>query len=80
MQNIVLMLIRGYQILVSPLLGANCRFHPTCSEYALSAVSRHGVLRGGRMALVRILKCHPWHAGGVDPVPPCCPTDSTKAT
>ena len=62
-------LIRGYQYFISPLLGANCRFLPTCSEYAREALRKHGALRGSRLALTRLLRCHPWNAGGHDPVP-----------
>lgn len=62
-------LIRTYQKLVSPTMSPKCRFQPTCSTYALEAVSRHGVIRGGWMALKRIGKCHPLHPGGYDPVP-----------
>ncbi|MFA5593053.1 MAG: membrane protein insertion efficiency factor YidD [Micavibrio sp.] len=63
-------LIRGYSYLVSPLLGPNCRFHPTCSAYAAGAVDRFGALKGGIMAVKRLLKCHPWHRGSYhDPVP-----------
>ncbi|ANF58108.1 membrane protein insertion efficiency factor YidD [Halotalea alkalilenta] len=62
-------LVRGYQYLISPLLGPRCRFWPSCSSYAIEAIETHGPLRGGWLALKRILKCHPWHPGGVDPVP-----------
>ncbi|MGE5658356.1 MAG: membrane protein insertion efficiency factor YidD [Actinomycetota bacterium] len=62
--------IRGYKILISPHLPPACRFHPTCSEYAMEAIERFGVWRGGRMAASRILRCHPFHPGGYDPVPP----------
>ncbi len=61
--------IRGYQLLLSPFLGKNCRFYPTCSQYALESVQRFGVLKGTLLALVRIVKCGPWHPGGYDPVP-----------
>ena len=62
-------LIRGYQILISPMLGQNCRFAPTCSSYAIEAINRFGVLKGSWLAGKRILKCHPLNAGGNDPVP-----------
>ena len=62
-------LIRLYQYLVSPLLGSRCRFHPTCSQYAIEAIDQHGPLRGAWMAARRLARCHPWHPGGVDPVP-----------
>ena len=62
-------LIRMYQLLVSPLLGRSCRFHPGCSDYALEALHRHGVIKGGWLAVKRIACCHPWHPGGFDPVP-----------
>ena len=63
-------LIRWYQRFLSPLLPATCRYVPTCSHYAAESLQVHGLLRGGRLALLRILRCHPWHAGGFDPVPP----------
>jgi uncharacterized protein len=62
-------LIRGYQWTISPFLGPCCRFEPSCSEYALEAVDRFGLLRGGWLAVRRIGRCHPWHPGGFDPVP-----------
>ena len=62
-------LIRLYQRFLSPLLGNNCRYHPTCSRYAYDALEVHGTLRGGWLALKRIGRCHPWHEGGFDPVP-----------
>jgi putative membrane protein insertion efficiency factor len=63
--------IRGYRRYLSPLkLQGSCRFHPTCSAYALEAVERHGALKGSVLALQRLAKCHPFHPGGVDPVPP----------
>jgi hypothetical protein len=62
-------LIRAYQLTLSPLLGPRCRFYPSCSQYALEAVRAHGSLRGCTLALRRLLRCHPWHAGGYDPVP-----------
>ena len=62
-------LIRGYQLIISPLLGNNCRFYPSCSSYTLEAIDRFGVLRGGWLGLKRIGRCHPWNPGGIDPVP-----------
>jgi putative membrane protein insertion efficiency factor len=62
-------LIAAYQYLLSPMLGRSCRFFPSCSEYAMEALERHGALRGSWLALRRIARCHPWHPGGYDPVP-----------
>jgi uncharacterized protein len=62
--------IRLYQLFLSPVLGNNCRFEPSCSHYAIEAIGRHGPWRGGAMAAGRILRCHPWTRGGYDPVPP----------
>jgi uncharacterized protein len=62
-------MIRGYQLLISPLLGSNCRFEPSCSHYAAEAIERHGPWRGGGLAIWRVLRCNPWGAGGYDPVP-----------
>jgi putative membrane protein insertion efficiency factor len=61
--------LRLYRLLISPLYGQVCRFHPTCSAYALGAVERHGALRGSYLAARRLIRCHPWNAGGYDPVP-----------
>ncbi len=68
--RLMVLLIRGYQLLVSPLLGPRCRFYPSCSAYALEAITTHGPLRGCWLAGRRLLRCHPWNPGGVDPVPP----------
>jgi len=69
MRWLIIQLIRGYRLLLSPWLGNHCRFYPTCSSYAITAVERHGALRGSAMSVARLLRCHPWHPGGVDPVP-----------
>lgn len=69
MQKLLLLLIRLYRYAISPLLGNNCRFYPSCSCYAETAVGRYGAARGGWLALRRLSRCHPWHPGGVDPVP-----------
>ena len=66
--RIIMGLLRGYKRFISPALPRVCRFHPTCSEYALEAVERHGFLRGAGMAALRLSKCHPFHKGGFDPV------------
>lgn len=69
LRRMVLLVLRGYQILISPLLGPRCRFHPTCSRYAMDAIERHGILRGAWLALCRLARCHPGCEGGIDPVP-----------
>ncbi len=69
MKKIALALIKGYKILISPLLGRNCRFYPTCSEYTHEAIQKHGLIKGLLLGTKRLLKCHPFHSGGVDPVP-----------
>ncbi|MCK5720204.1 MAG: membrane protein insertion efficiency factor YidD [Thiomargarita sp.] len=69
MQKILIFLIRGYQLIISPWLGSHCRFYPSCSEYMLQAIKIHGVFHGIILGIKRLLRCHPWHPGGVDPVP-----------
>ncbi len=69
MGKLLTVLIRGYQLLISPVLGNHCRFYPSCSHYALEAIRVHGPGHGSWLALRRLSRCHPWHAGGVDPVP-----------
>ena len=70
MSQLLVWLLRAYQLLLSPMLGQNCRFYPTCSHYAIDAIQRHGAARGSLLALRRVCKCHPWNDGGFDPVPP----------
>jgi len=70
MKALLLLLLKGYKLGISPFLGQNCRFYPSCSEYAQQAIVSHGALRGSLLAGRRLCKCHPWHAGGFDPVPP----------
>ena len=65
-KRLILNLIKIYQLFISPLLGRNCRFYPTCSEYSLKSIEKYGLLKGGTMSFSRLLKCHPWHPGGVD--------------
>ena len=65
----LVMLIQGYQWLISPFLGARCRFYPSCSEYAKQAILTHGIIKGTLLAIKRLLRCHPFCAGGFDPVP-----------
>jgi len=69
MKQLLLLLITFYQFFISPLTGQNCRFYPSCSAYAVEAVQKHGSLKGSLLAAKRILRCHPFHAGGFDPVP-----------
>ncbi|MGP1384896.1 MAG: membrane protein insertion efficiency factor YidD [Thainema sp.] len=68
-KQLFLLLIRGYRRLISPLFPPVCRFQPTCSQYALEAIDRFGVIKGSWLAVRRITKCHPFHPGGYDPVP-----------
>ncbi len=71
MRRLLTLLITLYQLCLSPFLGNRCRFYPTCSSYAKEALEEHGVIKGSQLSLKRLAKCHPWHEGGVDPVPPC---------
>lgn len=69
MKTLFLWLIRFYQKVISPLKPPTCRFYPTCSHYAMEAITKYGARKGGLLAMKRILKCHPWHPGGIDQVP-----------
>jgi putative membrane protein insertion efficiency factor len=71
MRYVLKFLIRGYQLAISPFLGPNCRFYPSCSQYAIEAIEAHGSLHGTWLTMKRISRCHPWHEGGFDPVPGC---------
>jgi putative membrane protein insertion efficiency factor len=65
---VLIFFIRGYRLLISPLLPPSCRFTPTCSEYAMQAIEKYGALRGAYLSARRLLRCHPFHSGGYDPV------------
>ena len=73
LKSLILMALRGYKRFLSPFLGTNCRFHPSCSNYAMTAIDRFGVLRGGWLAARRVARCHPLNPGGFDPVPEAAP-------
>ncbi|HEY5800486.1 MAG TPA: membrane protein insertion efficiency factor YidD [Burkholderiaceae bacterium] len=77
MKTVLRLLLRFYQTAISPWLGPRCRFHPTCSNYALEAIEAHGAAKGALLAGKRLLKCHPWHPGGLDPVPGTVATNNT---
>lgn len=68
-RRVALLPVRFYQLCISPMFPASCRYTPTCSQYAVEAVMRHGIFRGGLLAVKRILRCHPWGGSGYDPVP-----------
>jgi len=69
MKTVALLLIKGYQAALSPFLGTHCRFQPTCSSYTYEAIEKHGLFRGTVLGIRRLLRCHPFHEGGIDPVP-----------
>ena len=69
MSRLAVLLIRFYQLAISPLLGPRCRYHPTCSEYAIEALRRYGIIKGGWLSIRRLGRCHPWGGSGHDPVP-----------
>ncbi|WP_353669175.1 membrane protein insertion efficiency factor YidD [Marinomonas sp. THO17] len=69
LKAIAIFIIKIYQYCISPLLGNNCRFYPSCSQYSIQAIERFGIIKGSYLSMRRLLKCHPWHEGGEDPVP-----------
>ena len=69
MKRLLMALLRTYQYAISPFLGRRCRYYPSCSEYAVEAVEKYGVVKGGWLGVKRVCRCHPWHPGGYDPVP-----------
>ncbi|MDP3744906.1 MAG: membrane protein insertion efficiency factor YidD [Methylotenera sp.] len=62
-------IVKAYQLILSPMIGQQCRFYPTCSQYAIEAIRKHGAFLGSYLTVRRLLRCHPWHAGGHDPIP-----------
>ena len=80
--NGIIWMLRAYQFIISPLLGANCRFYPSCSSYTIQAIETHGIFKGSFLAIKRIGKCHPWHPGGIDEVPEkkatCCKSHQSE--
>lgn len=79
MKSLLVFMLRVYQLFISSLLGPQkCRFYPTCSQYAIEAVRLHGACRGSLLATKRLCKCHPWHPGGVDPVPESLSTSAAE--
>jgi hypothetical protein len=79
MKPVLVFLLRAYQLLLSPMLGQRCRFYPSCSHYAIEAINTHGAARGMWLTTRRLGKCHPWHPGGLDPVPPKVDSTSPSA-
>jgi len=78
LKKLLILLVRGYQLLLSPVLGNNCRFYPSCSSYMIQAIEIHGIFKGLWLGTRRILRCHPWNDGGLDPVPPRCSCSRQK--
>ncbi|MES2319213.1 MAG: membrane protein insertion efficiency factor YidD [Pseudomonadota bacterium] len=79
MNKLLVWILRAYQLLLSPMLGQNCRFYPSCSNYAIEAIRTHGAGRGSWLAARRVCRCHPWNEGGADPVPPVQHKNSSSA-
>ncbi|MDO9281690.1 MAG: membrane protein insertion efficiency factor YidD [Methylotenera sp.] len=69
MARLLVGVVKAYQLILSPMLGQQCRFYPTCSQYAIEAIRKHGAFLGTYFTVRRLLRCHPWHAGGHDPIP-----------
>jgi len=69
MARILILMIKAYQVILSPFFGQQCRFYPTCSQYALDAINKYGAIIGTYYAIRRLLRCNPWHTGGHDPIP-----------
>ena len=78
MKTPIIWLIKGYRQFISPLFPPTCRFQPTCSEYAIEAIATYGTIKGGWLAVTRIARCHPFHPGGYDPIPPKIESDKDK--
>ena len=84
MQKLLIAIIKVYKVAISPFIGRHCRFQPTCSSYAIEAIDKHGLLRGGWLAVKQIGRCHPWNVGGYDPLPshpddPVCSENATQS-
>ena len=78
MKALLIALVKAYRYAISPMLGRHCRFEPSCSEYAVEALQSHGALGGTALAGARLCRCHPWHAGGYDPVPQAKPQHASR--
>lgn len=79
MKSLIILIVKAYQLLISPLIGQNCRFYPSCSHYMIQAIEQRGVIKGMYLGIKRLSKCHPLNEGGLDPVPPCdCKTKNEK--
>ncbi len=79
MKSVLVGVLRGYQYAIRPMLGANCRFFPSCSDYAIEALQQHGTARGSWLAMRRLARCHPYHPGGYDPVPDAGETANARS-
>jgi putative membrane protein insertion efficiency factor len=79
-QTVLIGIVKGYRLLLSPWLGSVCRFEPTCSAYSLEALQQHGAVKGSYLTLYRLARCHPWCEGGHDPVPPASSAGAATST